>query len=62
MEFVLNPIPFLLVFRTFNNFFYEFWIIVEQSIFIVEKRLPYINGKSFIFDEEHDDEKINSFA
>ena len=24
-----------------EQFFHEFWIIVEQSIFIVEKRLPY---------------------
>ena len=46
----------------FGQFFHEFWIIVEQSIFIVEKRLPYICGKSSIFDEEYDDEKIKSFA
>ena len=39
----------------FGQFFYEFWIIIEQSIFIVEKRLPY--EKSSMFDEEYDDEK-----
>ena len=43
-----------------DNFFYEFWIIVEQSIFIVEKRLPY--GKSSIFDKEYDDKKTKSSA
>ena len=37
------PAPFWAVFPTFENSFYEFWIIAEQSIFIVEKRLPYGN-------------------
>ena len=49
------PVPFWAVFATFDNFFYEFGIIVEQSIFIVNKCLPY--GKSLIFNEKYDDEK-----
>jgi len=40
-----------------EQFFHEFSIIVERSIFIAEKRLPY--GKSSIFDEKHDDEKLS---
>ena len=44
------PTRVLVVFRTFDNLFYEFWIIVEQLIFILEKRLPH--EKSSIFDDE----------
>ena len=40
--------------------FPKFQIFLEQSIFVVQKRLVY--EKAFIFDEEYDEIKIKRFA
>ena len=44
----------------FWQFVHEFQIIVEQSIFVVKKHLPY--EKASIFDGEYDGTKIKLIA
>ena len=50
----------MLILAHFPANFPKFQIFLEQSIFVVQKRLIY--EKAFIFDEEYDEAKIMRFA
>ena len=50
----------MLILAHFPANFVKFQIFLEQSIFVVQKRLVY--EKAYIFDEEYDEAKIKQFA
>ena len=50
----------MLILAHFPANFPKFQIFLEQSIFVVQKRLVY--EKASIFDEEYDEVKIKQFA